>query len=201
MSLRWVSRSSSNYAISASAAAIWRSRDGRDIIYIARVSAAGSRINQVSVGTRLPVHCTSLGRMLLTDVSRSEFEQLFPDERLSRAMRRASCTTAKRCGMVQQDKARGYVIGESFYRHGISSIVYPVFNRSGRVAAVVSILVPSDEIPQSDRERLQNDVSMAADKISRLPRIFVTGKLNQQINSRRLIASGMFYAQIRATER
>ena len=53
-----------------------------------------------------------------------------------------------------QDKARGYVIGESFFRHGISSIVYPVYDRSGRVAAVVSILVPS-EIPQSDRERLQ----------------------------------------------
>ena len=30
----------------------------------------------------------------------------------------------------------------------------------------VSILVPSDEIPQSDRERLQSDVSLAADKIS-----------------------------------
>ena len=68
--------------------------------------------------------------------------------------------------MVQQDKARGYVIGESFFRHGISSIVYPVYDRSGRVAGVVSILVPSDEIPQSDRERLQNDVSLAADKIS-----------------------------------
>ena len=109
--LRDISQCSSHLAI----------RDGRDIIYIARVSAAGSRINQVSVAL---------------------------------------------WQMVQQDKARGYVIGESFYRHGISSIVYPVFNRSGRVAAVVSILVPSDEIPQSDRERLQNDVSMAADKIS-----------------------------------
>ena len=68
--------------------------------------------------------------------------------------------------MVQQDKARGYVIGESFYRHGISSIVYPVYDRSGKVAAVVSILVPSEEIPQSCRERLQNEVSLAADKIS-----------------------------------
>ena len=41
-----------------------------------------------------------------------------------------------------------------------------MYDRSGRVAGVVSILVPSDEIPQSDRERLQNDVSLAADKIS-----------------------------------
>ncbi|MCP5888533.1 IclR family transcriptional regulator, partial [Klebsiella pneumoniae] len=34
------------------------------------------------------------------------------------------------------------------------------------VAAVVSILVPSEEIPLSDRERLQNEVRLAADKIS-----------------------------------
>ena len=141
-------------------------RDGRDIIYIARVSAAGSRINQVSVGTRLPVHCTSLGRMLLTDVSRSEFEQLFPDERLPGNTPGQLHDREALWQMVQQDKARGYVIGESFFRHGISSIVYPVYDRSGRVAGVVSILVPSDEIPQSDRERLQNDVSLAADKIS-----------------------------------
>lgn len=92
------------------------------------------------------MHCTSLGRMLLTDVSRSEFEQLFPDERLPGNAPGQLYDREALWQMVQQDKARGYVIGESFYRHGISSIVYPVFNRSGRVAAVVSILVPSDEI-------------------------------------------------------
>ena len=153
--LRDISQCSSHLAI----------RDGRDIIYIARVSRRFA-YQPVSVGTRLPVHCTSLGRMLLTDVSRSEFEQLFPDERLPGNAPGQLYDREALWQMVQQDKARGYVIGESFYRHGISSIVYPVFNRSGRVAAVVSILVPSDEIPQSDRERLQNDVSMAADKIS-----------------------------------
>ena len=104
--------------------------------------------------------------MLLTDVSRSEFEQLFPNERLPGNTPGQLHDREALWQMVQQDKARGYVIGESFFRHGISSIVYPVYDRSGRVAGVVSILVPSDEIPQSDRERLQNDVSLAADKIS-----------------------------------
>ena len=141
-------------------------RDGRDIIYIARVSAAGSRINHVSIGTRLPVHCTSLGRMLLTDVSRSEFEQIFPNERLPGNTLGQPHDREALWQMVQQDKARGYVIGESFFREGISSIVYPVYDRSGRVAAVVSILVPSEQVPQTDRDRLQNDVRMAADKIS-----------------------------------
>ncbi len=141
-------------------------RDGRDLIYVARVSAAGSQINQVSIGTRLPLHCTSLGRMLLTGLSLSEFEQLFPNPVLPGNVPGQLHDREALWQMVQQDKARGYVIGESFYRHGISSIVYPIFDRTGRVAAVVSIMVPYEEIPKSDRDRLQNEVRLAADKIS-----------------------------------
>ncbi|WP_435927799.1 IclR family transcriptional regulator [Dryocola sp. BD613] len=154
--LRDISQCSSHLAI----------RDGRDLIYVARVSAAGSQINQVSIGTRLPLHCTSLGRMLLTGVSPGEFEQLFPNPVLPGNVPGQLHDREALWQMVQQDKARGYVIGESFYRHGISSIVYPIFDRTGRVAAVVSILVPYEEIPKSDRERLQNEVRLAADKIS-----------------------------------
>lgn len=85
--LRDVSQCSSHLAI----------RDGRDIIYIARVSAAGSRINQVSIGTRLPVHCTSLGRMLLTDIS-ALISNSCSRMSVCRATRRGSFTTAKPCG-------------------------------------------------------------------------------------------------------
>ncbi len=154
--LRDISQCSSHLAI----------RDGRDLIYVARVSAAGSQINQVSIGTRLPLHCTSLGRMLLTGLSLTEFEQLFPNPVLPGNVPGQLHDREALWQMVQQDKARGYVIGESFYRHGISSIVYPIFDRNGRVAAVVSIMVPYEEIPKSDRDRLQNEVRLAADKIS-----------------------------------
>lgn len=154
--LRDVSGCSSHLAI----------RDGRDLIYVARVSAAGSRINQVSVGTRLPVHRTSLGRMLLTDIRRDEFELLYPHPQLPGEHGGDSLDRDTLWNMVQQDKGRGYVIGESFYRHGISSIVYPIFDRSARVAAVISIMIPTEEIPQTDRDRLQREVALAARKIS-----------------------------------
>ncbi|VEI75105.1 Pectin degradation repressor protein kdgR [Serratia fonticola] len=72
-------------------------RDGHDVIYIARVSAAGSQINQVSVGTRLPAHRTSLGRMLLTSTSREEFERLYPHDALPDAAP-GHRPIAKRCG-------------------------------------------------------------------------------------------------------
>lgn len=143
-------------------------RDGSDLIYIARVSAAGAQINQVSVGTRLPAHLTSLGRMLLTDLDRRAFEQIYPDTQLPAGERGVMQDREVLWEMVQQDKKRGYVIGESFFRGGISSIVYPIFGRSGRVSAVVSIMVPMGEIPLADRARLQHMVAGAAAKISGL---------------------------------
>ncbi|OVZ79890.1 IclR family transcriptional regulator [Yersinia kristensenii] len=141
-------------------------RDGQDVIYIARVSAAGSQINQVSVGTRLPVHRTSLGRMLLTSTSREEFDRLFPHDTLPDTAPGAPANREALWQMVQQDKVRGYVIGESFFRLGISSIVYPIFNHEQQVEAVVSIMVPLDKIPKTDRERLRMEVCNAAEKIS-----------------------------------
>lgn len=156
--LRDNSRCSSHLAI----------RDGQDVIYIARVSAAGSTINQVSVGTRLPVHRTSLGRMLLTSLTRVEFEQLYPEAQLADRAPGSPGDREALWEMVQQDKIRGYVIGESFFRLGISSIVYPIYNREMQVEAVVSIMVPLEEIPKEDRERLRNEVRDAADKISGL---------------------------------
>lgn len=139
-------------------------RDGADVIYVARVSAAGATINQVSVGTRLPVHSTSLGRMLLSGVERAEFERLFPHDTLppDGAVRERETLWQ----MVCEDRERGHVIGESFYRHGISSIVYPIFDRERRVAAVVSVMVPLDEIPEDERERLKQQVCQAAGTIS-----------------------------------
>ncbi len=141
-------------------------RDGCDVIYVGRVSAAGSTINQVSIGSRLPAHCTSLGRVLLASSTREEFELLYPSKQLPDNAVGSPRNRDALWEMIQQDRARGYVIGESFYRRGISSIVYPIHNREGKVEAVVSIMVPLDEIPQSDRERLRLQVRDAAIKIS-----------------------------------
>nr|WP_300310281.1 IclR family transcriptional regulator [Halomonas sp.] len=143
-------------------------RDGRDVIYVARVSAANATIRRVSVGTRLPVHRTSLGRMLLTGVSRETFESLYPEAQLPDNEPGSPKDREALWAMVQEDRERGYVIAESFFQFGISSIVYPLFNHDGEIEAVVSIMVPVHEIPESDRERLRHDVAEAASNISNL---------------------------------
>lgn len=143
-------------------------RDGRDVIYVARVSAAGATIRRVSVGTRLPVHRTSLGRMLLTGVTREQFEKLYPASALPDANPGAPKDREALWTLVQEDRERGYVIAESFFQFGISSIVYPLYNHDQEVEGVVSIMVPVHEIPPADRDRLRGYVEDTARSISAL---------------------------------
>ncbi|ABE57498.1 MULTISPECIES: IclR family transcriptional regulator [Chromohalobacter] len=143
-------------------------RDGRDVIYVARVSAAGTTTHRVSVGTRLPVHRTSLGRVLLTGMSREAFERLYPDPELPDTRPGAPADREALWQLVQDDRARGYVVGESFFQLGISSIVYPLFTQEGDVAGAISIMVPVHEIPAEDRERLRGYVEDAAMTISEM---------------------------------
>ncbi|WP_445458696.1 IclR family transcriptional regulator [Halomonas sp. V046] len=143
-------------------------RDGSDVIYVARVSAVNAAIRRVSVGTRLPVHRTSLGRMLLAQESRQTFEALYPALQLPDNEPGSPADRESLWKMVQKDRTRGYVIGESFFQLGISSIVYPLFNHEGQTEGVVSIMVPVHQIPESDRDRLRQDVADAAASISSL---------------------------------
>ncbi|WP_027965592.1 IclR family transcriptional regulator [Halomonas halocynthiae] len=143
-------------------------RDDRDVIYVARVSAANTTVRRVSVGTRLPVHRTSLGRMLLTGLSREEFDVLYPEPSLPDNGPGASADRESFWALVQEDRERGYVISDSFFQPGISSIVYPLRNHGGEIEGVVSIMVPAYEIPERDRDRLRIEVAKSACTISDL---------------------------------
>lgn len=100
--------------------------------------------------------------MLLSGLTRAEFDALYPDDELPDN----AGSKQEFWQMIQADKLRGYVIGESFYRRGISSIVYPVYNQANGVEAVISIMVPMNSIPAQECRRLQNEVSYAAQKLT-----------------------------------
>ncbi|MDP3535156.1 IclR family transcriptional regulator [Halomonas sp. M1] len=141
-------------------------RDGRDAVYVARVGATNATVRRVSVGTRLPLHRTGLGRMLLAELSYEEFETLYPSGEL---LDNKPGTPANRDALwelVQEDRRRGYVIADSYFHFGISSIVYPLYNQDGAMEGVVSIMVPVHEIPEDAHGQLQERVAEAAANIS-----------------------------------
>jgi DNA-binding IclR family transcriptional regulator len=143
-------------------------RDGRNIVYVAKVSPPTPFSSSVRVGTRLPAHATVLGRILLEDLSLPELRALYPEDHLEVFSASTPKTVLELFDMVQVDRERGYVMGEGFYESSISTIAAPVRDQSGRVIAALGATIPSGHVEAARMNELVQRVRTSADELSRL---------------------------------
>ncbi|WP_439495484.1 IclR family transcriptional regulator domain-containing protein [Bosea sp. (in: a-proteobacteria)] len=113
--------------------------DGHEIVYIAR--SAQRRIMSVglSVGTRLPAFCTSMGRVLLASLPPEEARERILAGR-PRALTAHTMTDIDRL-MVELAAIReqGYAVVDQELELGLVSIAVPLANNRGEVLAALNI--------------------------------------------------------------
>jgi DNA-binding IclR family transcriptional regulator len=143
-------------------------RDGRSIVYVAKVSPPSVFSSAVNVGTRLPAHATVLGRILLEDLSLAELRELYPEEHLEQHSPCTPRTVLDLFDLVQRDRQRGFVSGEGFFESTISTVAAPVRDHSGSIVAALGVTIPTTQIGHVNFEELLNQVRRSADELSRL---------------------------------
>jgi len=143
-------------------------RDGRSIVYVAKVAPPTPFASSVTVGTRLPAHATVLGRILLEDLTLPQLRALYPEDKLETFSPSTPKTVNELFDMVQADRQRGYVLGEGFFESNISSIAAPVRDHSGHIVAALGATVTSDHIDESRMDEMVLRVRGTADEISGL---------------------------------
>ncbi len=143
-------------------------RDGRSIVYVAKVTPPTPLTSSVRVGTRLPAHATVLGRILLEDLTLPELRALYPEEHLEVFSGSTPKTVLDLFNMVEVDRQRGYVLGEGFYEASISTIAAPVRDSSSRIIAALGATIPSGHIDENRLEELVQRVRASADELSGL---------------------------------
>lgn len=143
-------------------------RDGRSIVYVAKVVPPTPLTSSVHVGTRLPAHATVLGRILLGDTSLDELRRLYPEKRLEAFSGNTPKTVSELFEMARVDRERGYALGEGFFEASISTIAAPVHDHTDRIVAALGITIASPHIDPSRVEALVRAVRASADELSRL---------------------------------
>lgn len=143
-------------------------RDGRSIVYVAKVTPPTPFVSAVHIGTRLPAHATVLGRILLEDLTLPELRALYPEEHLEAFSDSTPKTVLELFDMVEVDRQRGYVLGEGFYEASISTIAAPVRDESGHIVAALGATIPSGHIESDRLDELVQRVRTSADELSRL---------------------------------
>jgi IclR family transcriptional regulator, pca regulon regulatory protein len=113
--------------------------DGAEIVYIAR--AATKRIMSVglSVGSRLPAHCTSMGRVLLAALPQADARKLLEAAPLAKLTPHTLTNVNKLLAMLEKVRNDGYCLVDEELEIGLRSIAVPVRNAGGQVVAAINV--------------------------------------------------------------
>jgi IclR family pca regulon transcriptional regulator len=125
--------------------------DGHEIVYIAR--SAQRRIMSVglSVGTRLPASCTSMGRVLLAARDPADARARMLAGR-PRALTPHTVTDPDRLAAILAEvRAQGYCIVDQELELGLISIAMPLINVRGEVVAAFNL---SGQVQRSSAEEM-----------------------------------------------
>lgn len=131
----WLDRLSERVGESVSAAIL----DDSEIVYVAR--AAQHRVMSIGVmpGSRLPAHCTSMGRVLLAALPQNE--ALLTLERSNLAPRTVNSLSQPEAILNELTMVReqGYAIVDQEVEIGLRSVAVPVLSVHNRVEAAINV--------------------------------------------------------------
>ena len=128
--------------------------DGDEILYIAR-SSTQDRIMSIDLGlgSRLPAHCTSMGRVLLAGLPPDELEAYPRPRSDDRVHEPHDHLAAEARGLRWRRCARdGYALVDQELEIGLRSLAVPVQDRHGRVAAAMNVGVQASRVTAADLE-------------------------------------------------
>ncbi len=121
--------------------------EGTEVIYLAQLVSSNTLRIAGDVGVRMPAHCTALGKILLSDLSASEFQQLFRGIGGLKPMTSNSITDpAQLWEHLQKVRQEGvsYDFEEAF--EGGVCIGALIRDYSGRGVAAISISMPKQRL-------------------------------------------------------
>lgn len=125
-----------------------------DVVYVARVPTRRIMSITLGIGSRLPAHATSLGRVLLADLPADELDRFLTSASLA-PLTAHTCTDPARLRALLADVAvQGWALVDEELELGLRSVAAPVHGASGRTVAALNV---SAAAPRVALERLRDE--------------------------------------------
>ncbi|WP_063039455.1 IclR family transcriptional regulator [Nocardia pseudovaccinii] len=119
-------------------------RDRHDVICLERLSAPGAVANSTRVGTRIPLHASSSGLLLLAFATPELQERVLAGPLLSYSPN--TITQPDRLRRTIADvRQRGFAWCRGHTHHRTVGVATPIRSSQGTVVAALSAIIPNDE--------------------------------------------------------
>ena len=132
--------------------------DEDHVVYVARVATSRIMAVTITVGTRLPAHATSMGRVLLADLDDDELLARLGEGPLTTYTERTIDDVATLRQELERVRHQGYALVDQELETGLRSLAAPITDREGRVLAAVNV---SAHASRSSLEQLRDELAPA----------------------------------------
>jgi IclR family pca regulon transcriptional regulator len=120
--------------------------EGDEIVYLARSAAKRVMSVGLSVGSRLPAYCTSMGRVLLASLPPMELAAYLERADIKPLTPKTTTSKEQLLQIIEGTRATGFALADEELELGLRSIAVPVRNRMNRVVAAMNIGVHASRV-------------------------------------------------------
>lgn len=140
--------------------------DKGEVLYLEKLDSAHVMQIVSEVGSRLPMHCSGLGKVLLAHKTPAEVKWIINKQGMRRMTSRTITDPVKLERELRKIRAQGYAIDDREIMENLRCIAAPIHDKDGSVKYAVSVSGLSDVMHGDHLEKIRTMLLQTADKIS-----------------------------------
>jgi IclR family pca regulon transcriptional regulator len=113
--------------------------DNHDIVYVARRAADRIMSINLAVGSRLPAHATSMGKVLLAHLPAAELEHYLESVVREPLTEKTIIDDLALCAVLREVRKNGWAVADEESELGVRSAAAPIFDRDDEVRAAINV--------------------------------------------------------------
>tara|TARA_B100000787_G_C16181307_1_gene291980 strand:+ start:794 stop:1588 length:795 start_codon:yes stop_codon:yes gene_type:complete len=137
-----------------------------EIIYIDRVETKWPLGLRFEAGSRVPIHCTALGKMFLSVMSEAQRRKYLTTLPLTRYTDNTHTDPKKLAAELIEIKSKGVSFDDAEFMSGVVCIAVPIRGRGNRVVAGIAMSAPEARLTLKEAHKFIPALKNAAEKLS-----------------------------------
>jgi IclR family pca regulon transcriptional regulator len=126
---------------------------GEDVVYVARVPGRNILSVALHVGTRLPAWCTSMGRVLLSDLPPPQLREFLAGAKIERRTAKSIVSRSALKAEIEKASASGFALVDEELEIGLRSIAVPIRDNARKIVAAINVSTQSSRFSTIEMER------------------------------------------------
>jgi len=141
--------------------------DHTHVLYLLRRTPNAPLASNIRIGSRLPAHATTMGRVILAYMGKSEVDEIFRGKSLPRFSANTPTTMTELHTALKQAREDGIAWSMGFFEPSIGSAAVPVMDFTGVPVAALNVSGPLDLFrDKSFRRRVEQELRAAGSEVS-----------------------------------